>query len=147
VFRGAVFGAVGFNILKLVGTLYIGRTVSNGVEVYGTFAVVVGLLIWINLVSRFVLYSAAWVVTGDDEADLPPSGTAEDNDGIPAAEPSQLRKPDDAADDPYPSGEPARPLVVTDRGADNARTAAGAIAGAGIGLLVVNALRSRRDDD
>jgi membrane protein len=164
VFRGAVFGAVGFNILKLVGTVYIGRTVSNGVEVYGTFAVVVGLLIWINLVSRFVLFSAAWTVTGQDEQDVAPSGTADDADGIPSAEPSQLRKTDDGmadgeepradpdatgSDDPYPGhgrDEPARPVDPGDNRADNARTAAGAIAGAGVGLLVVNALRGRRED-
>lgn len=104
VFRGALFGAVGFNVLKLVGTLYIGRTVANGVEVYGTFAVVVGLLVWINLVSRFVLYSAAWTVTGHDDQDVPPSGTADDADGIPSAKPSELRKTDGrGVDDPYPA--------------------------------------------
>jgi membrane protein len=156
VFRGAVFGAIGFNILKLVGTLYIGRTVSNGVEVYGTFAVVVGLLVWINLVSRFVLFSAAWTVTGQDEQDAAPSGTADDADGIPAAEPAQLRtaaedtgQPErtrpQGTSDPYPGDtEPA--AVERARSGDNARAAAGAIAGAGVGLLVVNALRGRRDE-
>ena len=162
VFQGALFGAVGFNVLKVVGTVYIGRTVSNGVEVYGTFAVVVGLLIWINLVSRFVLFSAAWTVTGHHDQDVAPSGTADDADGIPSAEPSQLRKTDDEgtdrrdevargeAPDPYPADVP-HPVPVSadisarDRQHDNARTAAGALVAAGVGLLVVNALRGRRD--
>ena len=77
VLRGALFGAAGFAVLKVVGTVYIGRTVDSGAEVYGTFAVVVGLLIWINLVSRWTLLAAAWTVTEDDDSDVSPSGTAD----------------------------------------------------------------------
>lgn len=59
--RGCVFGAVGFEALKLVGTLLIGHTMRN--PVYASFAVIVGLLVWINLVSRFILFTAAWTAT------------------------------------------------------------------------------------
>ncbi len=34
------------------------------------------MLIWINLVSRFVLFAAAWAVTAPYDEDVPPSGTA-----------------------------------------------------------------------
>jgi membrane protein len=59
--RGALLGAVGFEALKLIATLLIGTTTGN--PVYASFAVVVGLLVWINVVSRFTLYVAAWTAT------------------------------------------------------------------------------------
>lgn len=58
---GAIVGAVLLEILKLAGTFLIGRTTSN--PVYGTFAVIVGLLVWINFLARAVLLSASWTVT------------------------------------------------------------------------------------
>lgn len=59
--RGCLFGAVGFEVLKLVGTLFIAHTLRN--PVYASFAVIVGLLVWINLASRFILFTAAWTAT------------------------------------------------------------------------------------
>jgi membrane protein len=60
VWRGAVLGAALLEILKLVGTFLIARTTGN--PLYGTFAVVVGLLVWINLISRVVLLTGTWTV-------------------------------------------------------------------------------------
>lgn len=60
-FRGAVLGAVGFEVLKLVGTAYI-PTVADD-PIYGTFGLIVALLVWINLVARFSLYAACWTAT------------------------------------------------------------------------------------
>ncbi len=76
VLQGAVFGAVGFGVLKLVGGYYVQRTTTRGEATYGTFAVVVGLLLFLNLVSRLVLLSAAFVVTAPYDSDTLPSGTA-----------------------------------------------------------------------
>jgi inner membrane protein YhjD len=59
--RGCVFGAVGFEILKLVGALLVAHTVRN--PVYASFAVIAGLLVWINLSSRFILFAGAWTAT------------------------------------------------------------------------------------
>lgn len=61
IIRGALFGAVGFEVLKQIATLLIARTTEN--PVYGAFAVLVGLMVWINIVSRFTLYVAAWTAT------------------------------------------------------------------------------------
>jgi inner membrane protein YhjD len=71
--RGCLFGAVGFEVLKLVGTYFVGHTMRN--PVYASFAVIVGLLIWINLVSRFILFTAAWTATRRVilSADAPPA--------------------------------------------------------------------------
>ncbi|MBT2224473.1 YihY/virulence factor BrkB family protein [Nonomuraea sp. NEAU-A123] len=59
--RGALLGAVGFGLLKQVASLLLAQTLSN--PVYGAFAVMVGLLVWINLSARFVLYVGAWTAT------------------------------------------------------------------------------------
>ncbi|MGW9347329.1 YhjD/YihY/BrkB family envelope integrity protein [Nocardiopsis flavescens] len=59
--RGAVLGAVGFEILKAGAALLLAGTLSN--PVYASFAVLVGLLVWINLVMRLVMFSAAWTAT------------------------------------------------------------------------------------
>ncbi|MFA1543232.1 YihY/virulence factor BrkB family protein [Actinomadura monticuli] len=61
IIRGALFGAVGFEVLKQVAAILLGRTTAN--PVYGTFAVLVGLMVWINIASRFALFSAAWTAT------------------------------------------------------------------------------------
>ncbi len=74
--KGALLGAVGVEILKVVGTWLIGMTTRN--PVYGTFAVMVGLLIWINIVMRWTLFVAAWTVTAPYSSDVAPSGTAMD---------------------------------------------------------------------
>ncbi|MEV0380085.1 YihY/virulence factor BrkB family protein [Nonomuraea sp. NPDC050643] len=59
--QGALLGAIGFGVLKQVATLLLGSTLSN--PVYGTFAVIVGLLIWMNFSARLVMYVAAWTAT------------------------------------------------------------------------------------
>lgn len=59
--RGCLFGAIGFEALKLIGALLVAHTVRN--PVYASFAVIVGLLVWINLSSRFILFAAAWTAT------------------------------------------------------------------------------------
>ncbi|WP_246609730.1 YihY/virulence factor BrkB family protein [Nonomuraea rhizosphaerae] len=58
---GALLGAIGFAVLKQVASLLLAQTLSN--PIYGTFAVMVGLLIWINFSARLVMYVAAWTAT------------------------------------------------------------------------------------
>jgi len=72
--HAALLGAVGIELLKLLGTWLVGRTTDN--PVYGAFAVIVGLLIWINIVMRWTLFVAAWAVTAPYDSDVPPSGSA-----------------------------------------------------------------------
>ncbi|MDX6265483.1 MAG: rane protein [Frankiales bacterium] len=90
VLKGALFGAVGFEVLKFVGAFYIGRTTSKGEATYGSFAVVVGLLLFLNLVSRLVLYTAAFTVTAPYDDDVPPSGTADPEQARKAGIPEQF---------------------------------------------------------
>src|SRR3954453_12587655 len=76
VFKTAVFGAVLFEILKFGGAYYVARTTTKGEATYGTFAVVVGLLLFLNLASRLILITAAFAVTAPYDSDVAPSGTA-----------------------------------------------------------------------
>jgi membrane protein len=59
--EGALLGGVGFELLKMLATYLVGNTMRN--PVYATFAVAVGLLVWINWVMRVTLFAAAWTAT------------------------------------------------------------------------------------
>jgi membrane protein len=58
---GALFGAAGFEVLKLIGGYYV-SLISESVTA-SAFGGAVGLLVWINLVSRFAFFTAAWTAT------------------------------------------------------------------------------------
>ena len=98
VLRAAVFGAVGFELLKFAGAYYVARTTSKGEATYGTFAVVVGLLLFLNLVSRLILLTAAFAVTAPYDSDVAPSGTADREQARKAGLPEAYA--DAAPDDP-----------------------------------------------
>ena len=55
---GALFGAVGFEILKVLGSLYL--ALISGSVTASTFGGAVGILVWINLVCRYALFTTAW---------------------------------------------------------------------------------------
>lgn len=64
--RATLLAAVGFEVLKLVGTFYIARiTRSPAAAVIGP---VVGVLVWIDLVSRYLLYCVAWAAVSQPGA-------------------------------------------------------------------------------
>jgi membrane protein len=55
---GAAIGAVFLEILQLVGGIYIKHVVTHASNTYGTFATVIGLLVWLHLIAQLTLYSA-----------------------------------------------------------------------------------------
>jgi len=59
--EGALLGAVGFELLKLVANLLIAQT--KGSPAFQIFGVALILVVWINYFSRLVMYSAAWAYT------------------------------------------------------------------------------------
>ena len=61
--RGALLGAVGFELLKLGANLLL--TQIKGNPAFQAFGVALILLIWINYFSRLVMYSVAWAYTSD----------------------------------------------------------------------------------
>jgi YihY family inner membrane protein len=55
---GIVIAAIGWEVLQAVGGIYIGHVVKGANQTYGTFATVIGLLVWLYLGARIVVYSA-----------------------------------------------------------------------------------------
>jgi membrane protein len=100
VLTSAVFGAVGFEIIKFAGAFYVARTTSKGQATYGTFAVVVGLLLFLNLISRWILLTAAFAVTKPYDSDALPSGTATPEQARKAGIPTEFAENDDPDDPP-----------------------------------------------
>lgn len=101
--RSALLASVLFEILKRVGGVYISHSTSN--PVFGPFAVVIGLLVWIFLISQMVMFCAAWACTAPFDSDVPPSGTssaeAAEQAGIPVT---------------FTSADPDRPPMLTVKG-------------------------------
>jgi YihY family inner membrane protein len=58
VFPGAAVAAVLWTALQSLGGYYVTHQVKNASEVYGTFAVVIGLLVWFSLGAQITLYAA-----------------------------------------------------------------------------------------
>lgn len=63
-FRAALLGAVGFELLKQLGAIYIaGVTNSPTGAVFGP---ILGLLVFVYLVSRLLLFVTAWAATAPE---------------------------------------------------------------------------------
>lgn len=71
--KGAVVASVGFVVLQHIGSFYLER-VSHSSS-FAVFGPVLGLLVFANLVSRFLLYVTAWTATAKDNM-LPEPSTA-----------------------------------------------------------------------
>lgn len=61
--RGALVAAIGFELLRQLAGLVIGQVTGN--VLYGAFAVVIALLVWMNYTGRLAVLGAAWAVTRD----------------------------------------------------------------------------------
>ena len=55
---GAVTGAIGLEILKVVGGIYVPRAVSSSSAMYGSIGVVFAVLAWLLFFGRLVVYAA-----------------------------------------------------------------------------------------
>jgi membrane protein len=62
--RGAVAAAVGFELLKQAGSVYIGLIGNSPTG--AAFGSVIGLLVFISLVSRLLVFITAWTSTARD---------------------------------------------------------------------------------
>ena len=127
--QGAVLGAVVLTLLKLFGGFLIGRASAN--PLLGAVAVAVGLLFWLNLMSKVVLLSAAWSANDVDLArssdGTPPSGAAESEPSAPVT-PAVV------------------PRVPATRAADRVGVAAGLLVGAAtaLGVRGIRGIRAAR---
>jgi len=116
--RGAAAAAVGFEVLKQVFTIYlVSVTASPAGQVFGP---IIGLLLFANLVSRFLLFITAWTATAKENL-LPV---------VPMPPPPAV----------------ISPRLVVQKGPD-VRSAAGLLgAGALVGLLLGNRKRPSSKD-
>ncbi len=55
---GAAVGAIGFEVLKLVGSVLVPRMVASSSALYGSLGVVFALLAWLLFFGRLIVYSA-----------------------------------------------------------------------------------------
>jgi len=55
---GIVLASLGWEILQAVGGIYVSHVVRGADQTYGTFATVIGLLAWLYLGARVVVYAA-----------------------------------------------------------------------------------------
>ena len=84
---GALFGAAGIEVLKLIGGYYL--TLINDSVTATAFGGAVGLLVWINLVARFAFFTAAWTSTLRRIAAVSPPRL----EGAPVAPPGAVPAP------------------------------------------------------
>jgi membrane protein len=55
---GAVLGAVGLEVLKVVGSVYVPRIVASSSALYGSIGVVFAILAWLLFLGRLIVYAA-----------------------------------------------------------------------------------------
>jgi membrane protein len=94
--RGAVVGAVGFELLKALATYLIGLTKQS--PSFQAFGVSLVLLVWIGYFSRLVMFTAAFTYTARPAVEL----RAQD-----AAPPTEAPAGSTAAEHPEPGAAPA----------------------------------------
>ena len=79
---GALFGAAGFEVMKLLGSLYL--SLISGNVTSSAFGGAVGTLVWINLVVRFAFFTAAWTATLPSLAPAVPAVREDEEEPVPA---------------------------------------------------------------
>ena len=119
--RGALLAAVGFEILKIVGTYTIAASAQSATA--GPFAGLLAVLIWIQLVTRWLLFCVAWTAEMTNPLVLPEGS-------VPVT-----RAPAEA--------DPADGVALSPAAVGAALVGAGAVAGA---AATAYRLRHRRAD-
>src|SRR5690554_5119142 len=67
---GSLIGAGGLGVLKVLGSALLGGASRN--PLLASFALIIGLLIWFNLICQVILLAASWIAVGMADAGLIP---------------------------------------------------------------------------
>jgi membrane protein len=127
--HGALVGGVGFSLLKLFASALLPRLTGN--PLFASIAIVVGLLIWLNLIARLTLIAAAWAANDFDEI-------RSRTDGPVARGAEAVARQGSAVDMPGPTTTRGGSLpTFGTRSADRTTLAAGAVLGAFVGATAV----------
>lgn len=70
--QGTALAAAALSVLKILGTALLGGATNN--PLLASFAVIIGLLIWFNLMCQVILLGAAWIGMSADDRGLALSG-------------------------------------------------------------------------
>jgi membrane protein len=103
---GAAAAALGYEVLQLIGSFYVTRTLRHASNVYGTFGLVIGLLTWIYLTASLLVLAAEGSVVAERRLwprSLRAVHSREDASGEPSREPAQSAPP---PSEPPPSEPP-----------------------------------------
>ncbi|MEV8254542.1 YihY/virulence factor BrkB family protein [Rhodoglobus sp. NPDC076762] len=76
--QGTIIAAVALGALKFGGGFLLEGATRN--PLLASFAVIIGLLIWFNLICQIILIGSAWIAVSADDADLDISGEKRDED-------------------------------------------------------------------
>lgn len=57
---GAIVGAIGFEVLKVVGTVLVPRMVASSSALYGSLGVVFAMLAWLAFFARLIVYASTF---------------------------------------------------------------------------------------
>jgi membrane protein len=76
--QGALLGAIALGVLKVLGSSLLGGATRN--PLLASFAVIIGLLIWFNLISHVIILATAWIAVSARDAGVPLHGTPAQSD-------------------------------------------------------------------
>jgi membrane protein len=94
--RGALLGAIALGVLKVLGTSLLGGATRN--PLLASFAVIIGLMIWFNLICQVIILAASWIAVSAKDAGIDLSERPRDaEDAKPPADTSRVIADDAAA--------------------------------------------------
>ena len=71
--QGTIIGAVALGVLKALGSALLGGATRN--PLLASFAVIIGLLIWFNLICQVILIAASWISVSSEDRGVSLTGT------------------------------------------------------------------------
>lgn len=81
--RGTILGAVALGVLKTLGGSLLGGATRN--PLLASFAVIIGLLIWFNLICQVILLAASWISVSAEDKGVSLTGTKKSGRSTDAA--------------------------------------------------------------
>ncbi|MGV8911537.1 MAG: YihY/virulence factor BrkB family protein [Rhodoglobus sp.] len=94
--QGTIIAALALGALKFGGSFLLEGATRN--PLLASFAVIIGLLIWFNLICQIILIGSAWIAVGADDADLDLSGDKRDEDAPRVVTPTKAAEEAEVAE-------------------------------------------------
>jgi membrane protein len=115
---GSIVAAVLWTLLQALGGYYLTHQIKNASEVYGTFALVIGLLVWIYLGAQLTLYCAEINVVRArrlwPRSLVQPPLTKADEHVLTAAVQAEVLRPEATAEVSFDPTQPTKEVAPAD---------------------------------